>query len=195
MKYAGIDYSLSCPAMTVYDDDSNSYSFYYLYGIKSRVYDDINVHGKLLDTTSHSVSKDISDMSIHSSISRFTEIATFFLNVIRQEKVEVVFLEGYSLGSKGKVFSIAEHTAILKKTLYDNGVDTVIIPPTVIKKFATGKGNAKKEMMVDWFEKSEDVSDHIKQSLAYTQGKIKDTSPYTDLVDSYWTLMTGLNSF
>ncbi len=48
-------------------------------------------------------------------------------------------LEGYSFGSKGKVFHIAENTGILKYKIHNMGVPLEVIPPTTVKKFATGQ--------------------------------------------------------
>jgi crossover junction endodeoxyribonuclease RuvC len=54
-------------------------------------------------------------------------------------------IEGYSFGSKGaSVVSLGEFGGILR--MYASGIAdcTVEVPPTVLKKFITGKGNAKK---------------------------------------------------
>ncbi len=48
-----------------------------------------------------------------------------------------------------EVFLIAENTAILKYKIYQMDVPLITIPPTVIKKFYTTKGNATKEHMMD----------------------------------------------
>ena len=49
------------------------------------------------------------------------------------------------------VRSIAENTGLLKHKLYKIKVPTKPVPPTVIKKYATGKGNANKELMYEAF--------------------------------------------
>lgn len=60
------------------------------------------------------------------------------------------YLEGYSFGSKGQaVINIAEYGSLLRKMLIkqaniDANPEPIEIPPTVVKKFVTGKGNADK---------------------------------------------------
>ena len=57
--------------------------------------------------------------------------------------------------------------------------DYTLLPPSVIKKFATDKGNANKELMLDAFEKD----------TAANLAKIFDTtskSPVSDIADAYF---------
>ena len=61
--------------------------------------------------------------------------------------------------------------------------DTVV--PSVVKKFASGKGNADKQLMYDSFIK------HTKQDLLkmFDMGKLN--NPVTDIVDSYYIAKVG----
>ena len=90
------------------------------------------------------------------------------------------------MGSKGKVFHIAENTGILKYTLYKNKVKYATVPPTVVKKFASGKGNSKKEQMYEAFIK-ETGTDLIKL-LSYEKQL---GNPITDIVDSFYLAKYG----
>jgi len=61
-------------------------------------------------------------------------------------KPDVVVMEGYAMGIKGgRVFDIGEMGYSYKRILYKAGIETYIVAPTSMKKFVTGKGNAKKE--------------------------------------------------
>lgn len=58
------------------------------------------------------------------------------------------FIEGYSFGSFNKSNSMSkliELGGIIKYDLYCKKIPFIVVPPTVLKKFITGKGNAKKE--------------------------------------------------
>lgn len=71
-------------------------------------------------------------------------------------------LEGYSFGSRGRaVFSIAEWGGIARLVLVDRGVPFVEVAPAVLKKYATGRGNAPKpDMRMELFKRSGlDVAD------------------------------------
>ena len=57
--------------------------------------------------------------------------------------------EGYSFGSKGQaVISLGELGGIYRVALWEHGIRILEVPPGVLKKFATGNGNAKKEQMI-----------------------------------------------
>lgn len=62
---------------------------------------------------------------------------------------DLVVLEDYSYGSKGSsVFQIAEWGGVLRLTLHEMGFPVAFVPPTSLKAWATGKGNANKATMV-----------------------------------------------
>ena len=54
----------------------------------------------------------------------------------------MVALEDYAYGAKGRVFHIAENTGVLKYKLWQQSIPLDVVQPTKVKKFATGKGNA-----------------------------------------------------
>lgn len=58
-------------------------------------------------------------------------------------------MEGYALGSKFNREKLGELGGIVKLSWYRAmGTDPDIYPPTVLKKFLTGKGNATKDQML-----------------------------------------------
>lgn len=60
-----------------------------------------------------------------------------------------VFVEGYSFGSKGRsVFDIAELGGIVRMMLIEEFNSAALVPPTSLKKWVCGKGNAKKDLML-----------------------------------------------
>ena len=124
----------------------------------------------------------------YSEQERYDNIADFFLNKIplNNKKVPDIFIEDYSFGSTGRVFHIAENAGILKYKFWEVGYKFKAVPPTVIKKFATGKGNADKAKMYEAFknETGEDFSMLLNKNL--TLG-----SPVTDIVDSYYIAKYG----
>lgn len=73
---------------------------------------------------------------------------------IRQEVADyvpdgcVVALEGYAMGTKGKPFDKGELGGIVKIALYDRRLVSLIVPPTSLKRYATGNGSADKKAMV-----------------------------------------------
>lgn len=126
---------------------------------------------------------------------RFDNLSDIFMEYITNyasgNKIHV-FLEGYSYGSKGKVFHIAENTGILKHKLYMNGIGFTEVPPSNIKKWATGKGNANKELMEKHFNEQ-----HTKFKAPLREligmGKVKSSSPISDIIDSYYIVDYAYN--
>lgn len=182
MIIAGIDYSLRAPAMCIYHgidsftgekNDTFSFencSFFYLTDIKKYANDFIeNIHGKLFS-------------DVECDLSRYDSISEWALNLVLKYNCEQVALEGYSFGSKGKVFHIAENTGVLKYKFFQNSIPVDIIPPTTIKKYATGKGNSDKNDMHESFMAETDRNLH----KIITPMKKEVSNPVSDIVDSYY---------
>ena len=174
---------MTCPAITVADFDAPfSFTNCQLRYISEKVPKDglPNIVGKRLEEYT-------------SNEQRFDIISEWVLDCIQQttknEKCDAigVFIEDYSFGSKGKVFHIAENTGLLKHKLWRLGFPITTVPPTVIKKFAQGKGNATKEMMHDAF-----VKETRTPLMPIFQPKAESVgSPTGDLVDSFFICKYG----
>ena len=175
----GIDYSLNSPAICIADDnfDFNKCSFHFLTSKKKHI-------GKF--------GKNIFGYEIkeyNTPVERFSNISTWALDIIHKHKSNTakVFIEGYSFGSKGQaVFQIAENCGILKYRLQMSPsmlYDTIV--PSVVKKYASGKGNADKQLMYDSFK------EHTKKDLLkmFDMGKLN--NPVTDIIDSYYIAKVG----
>ena len=175
----GIDYSLNSPAICIAGDDFdfNKCSFHFLTSKKKH----IGKFGKNIFGYEHK--------EYNTPIERFTNISSWALDIIHKQREDTakVFIEGYSFGSKGQaVFQIAENCGILKyrlQLLPSILYDTVV--PSVVKKHASGKGNADKQLMYDSFK------DHTKQDLLkmFDMGKLN--NPVTDIIDSYYIAKVG----
>ena len=164
----GIDYSMSSPSICVHQGDSWSFAncaFHFLSSKKKYTFSDDSFHG-----TTH---KDFLTQE-----ERFNDIADWAISKIPD--ASKIFLEGYAFGAKGVVFHIGECTGVLKHKLHQRGLVAEVVPPSTIKKFATGKGNANKLLMHEFFVK--DVGLHIDKHFGC---KIGD-SPISDIVDSYF---------
>ena len=61
---------------------------------------------------------------------------------------------------------------------------TELIPPTVIKKFATGKGNASKEDMLEAWKNEPNNFELIQES----------GNPASDIIDSYFICKYGFEN-
>lgn len=175
-KKIGIDYSLNSPSVYIGDEDFNS--------------------GKVLcfRQTKKMETKDnvfLSDYPEYKTKEeRFYKLANICLSFINEhlgDMGKVVYLEGYAYGGSGNVFDIAEATSVLKQLLYHNGFEIRIVEPTVVKKSATGKGNANKFAMLEEFQKRRfDIkSKFVEGTIADITDK-KIPAPITDIIDAYF---------
>lgn len=59
---------------------------------------------------------------------------------------DLVVIEGYSYGSKGQaVINIGELGGVIRVALHELHLPVVEIPPACLKRYATGRGNASKD--------------------------------------------------
>jgi Holliday junction resolvasome RuvABC endonuclease subunit len=175
MVIAGIDYSLTSPAICVFDDIDGTMPFrfenctvYFLTAIQKhqKMYNG-NIIGEGM-------------FSHNTDCQRYHSISDWAIEVC--SGIDEVALEGYAFGAKGKVFNIAENTGILKYRLFELGIPIEVIPPSVIKKFATGKGNSNKDAMHESFLDETEI-DLI---TTMTPSRKKVANPVSDVVDAYY---------
>ena len=177
---AGVDYSLTSPAVCISEIINSSIEFenckfHYLKQTKSQ------------ETFDNFFAYEYPEYT--DDIERFTKLANWTIDCIRwyDGRVEHIYLEDYAFAATGRVFNIGENTGILKQHLRTHGFHYTTIPPTVIKKHATGKGNANKELMYETFLTETNVD--LQSRLTPKSTKI--ANPVSDIVDSYYICKTG----
>ena len=166
----GVDYSMTCPAACLYSDTPQFWIAH------DRVYPSFTALSTSVITTTE-------------MMPRAEFVAQQFIEWLRQRSnVRTVAIEDYAYSATGKVFHIGEHTGVLKYLLFQSGYTIKSIPPTVIKKFATGKGNADKSRMTQAFlnvyPPAEAWRSVFFPRTAQTASPAK--SPLSDIADAYW---------
>ena len=173
----GIDYSTASPCICVSVGDD--YDFHYLTRVKKLV--EYNESGKcafngyLLPKTKDFLSK----------THQYAHIMKWAMDIIDSYTIDHVYIEDYAFGATGKVFHIGENTGLLKHKLTRKEIPFTVVPPTVIKKEMIGKGNAKKEEIVEQF---------IKETEAPLFSLLDTTTmnPASDIADSYFICKYGM---
>ena len=170
----GIDYSMTCPAVCYYTPDLAQ--FWYSQGHETRIGLPIPNLAACYLTPKDTVSE------------RAAFLATYCVHWIKQFDPIRVWIEDYAFAATGRVFHIGENTGILKHFLDNESIAYTPVPPTVVKKFATGKGNADKHKMTDAFLRDYPPAvAWIRQFFPrYKDGQILAKSPLSDLADAYW---------
>lgn len=174
MLIAGIDYSMTCPCVCISTAGKtftfNTCEVHYLTQTNKYSGNFKNIHGSLFEVPTD-------------PYKRYDGISSWAYNLVKN--CDCIILEDYSMGSKGKVFHIAENTAFLKYKLYTNNKKFITLAPTSLKKYATGKGNSDKNIMYSFYEKEKNNID-LKKLFNIKGEKI--TSPISDIVDSFYLL-------
>ena len=172
----GIDYSMSCPAACSYEPTRfGAYvQFWYAHATKH-------------DVSFPQVTA-IELPEFFSVSKRAAFLASELLDWIGDRQTLQVWIEDYAFNATGRVFHIGENTGILKHYLDLRDITYTPVPPTVVKKFATSKGNADKYKMVDAFLKDyPPARDWITKFFPrYKPGAILAKSPLSDLADAYF---------
>lgn len=172
MNIAGLDWSITSPAICIADSNS-------LFR-----YEDCKIHffSKKADNTIQLFPYGpLTEWS--SQEERFHWYANWALDVLWWYGIKKVAIEGYAFGSSsGLVFNIGESTGALKQILWKKGIEFEIVPPTVVKKSACGKGNANKDKLKEQFE-LESGYKKLKEVLHETE---KQHNPSSDIIDSYF---------
>ena len=171
----GIDYSLSSPAICVCKGQFkfSNCKVYYLTNVKK--YEGNFYNGKINGRL---------HLPYTSETQRHDQISKWALSVINSS-IHNIFIEGYSFGSKGLVFNLAENMGTLKHKLYKLDKEFKSIVPGRVKKNATGKGNADKLKMYEQFVK--DTKINLMKEFEQT----KLNNPVTDVVDAYYVAKAG----
>lgn len=191
MKIAGIDYSMACPCICIHDTSNKPFGFRHckFYFVTDKKYlgegwITENIHVKYLNR------KDFND-----DIKRYSALSYWamqHLTPLHTRTIEHVALEGYSMGSRGKVFNIGENTGILKHNIRLHNIPLTIYAPKEIKMFAVNntpldftevnKNKIDKDHMYSIF--LDEVGVDLRAKL--TPKKKKIDSPVGDIVDSFY---------
>ena len=99
-----------------------------------------------------------------------------------------VWMEDYAYNAQGKVFHIGENGGVLKNKLWNAGYRVNVVPPTVVKKLATGRGNADKLAMYVAFTK--EIGIDLRNEFGSKAAGV--VSPFSDIADAFWIAKYGV---
>ena len=190
---AGIDYSLRSPAICIYtkENDDGLFDFdrcdcHYLLDSKRQRQSSAWTHG-----LGNLHPEEYPDYETDEE--RHEKLSAWAYQIV--QGCEEVFIEGYAFATSGTSYvrSMAENTGHFKQSLWKNKIKFTSIPPTVIKKFATDKGNSNKEGMYEAFIAEFSTPSDLKERLTPKAKSIK--NPVSDIVDSYFICKYGYEGF
>jgi len=87
--------------------------------------------------------------SVPQRLARFERLVADIERYLEEHDTELILIEGYAFGSKNsQQHKLAEFGGLLRWHLLDHCPRILEVPPACLKQFATGKGNAKKDMVM-----------------------------------------------
>jgi len=94
-------------------------------------------------------------------VDRLIYLATQVEMSIQRMDPDMVFLEGYAFAKGHQAHQLGEIGGQVRRLLRENRCLFQVVPPKTLKKYVTGKGNAKKEVMLHHTYKSWGVGDDV----------------------------------
>lgn len=169
---------MSSPAMCLYDREKGNFEFdnmlFYCYNSK-----------KSEPVVPHNIICEPYPKDYTCNEQRFSWLCDYFYDQIPPNREDVhIALEDYAMRAMGRVFTIGENTGVLKNKLWGEGYSFETYTPSEIKKYATGKGNANKDLMYKAFTERETIDLISIFGGRTSKGAIP--APVTDLVDAYF---------
>lgn len=169
MQFAGVDWSITSPAVTIIRNDSSIATVHAISPFDAEV----TLSNKNVIIHLHQYPLYVTEQE------RFRYLVDMFSPLL-QEPGTVVALENYAFSRQpARMMQIAECTGLLKDRLQSFVTPT----STTVKKFATGNGRAEKVDMLEAFER--ETGTDLFWLFGFRRTKsIK--QPLTDIADSYW---------
>lgn len=119
-----------------------------------------------LDTESLAYDCRLIQFKDKTGLPRLQLIAHCCSSVMEDWKPDLVAIEGYAFGNSHSLVTLVEIGTVIRLEALRRGCKIVEVAPTSLKKFVTGKGNAKKPDMAkaakelfDFSSKSDDIVD------------------------------------
>lgn len=116
--------------------------------------------------------------SYGSEMPRAMKLADDIETVVVAHSPDLAVIEGYAFGASHGLAVLVELGTLVRRSLITLQVPYIVVPPPTLKKFATGKGNAQKDLMLK----------EVFRRWAYD-------TPSNDLADAYWLAIYGLGAF
>lgn len=177
MIIMGIDPSINCTGICIYDTETNKHTYYM---IVSKCTKKMKEFKHEYITIKEYNKRDTNNGEYHikeynKSLNVF-DIAYYIESIMNYHEVDLVQMEGISYGSTGSaaLVDLAGLNFVIRLTLINYNIKFNILAPTAVKKFAVGNGSAEKNVMI--------------ASWKLLDKNIKDitTIKVDDLADSYF---------
>ena len=117
---------------------------------------------------------------------RAWELTNHIKTLVEEYNPDIIAMEGLAFGMRGDATRdlAGLQFVVVSRLRFEDNYDVEIYAPTTIKKVATGKGNAKKDMLIEC------LPNNIRE--IFDELGVKKTTGLRDLTDAYWIGRTAL---
>lgn len=163
MVIMGIDPSINCTGVCIYDTITGNNMYYMIVGKatkKMKEFDHENVIIRCYNKTIYT--DDIYTVKENKKTRNIIEICDYLKDIIHWHEPDKVFMEGISYGSTGSaaLVDLSGLNYCIRMMLFNEGTDYEILSPTSVKKFAVGNGSAEKDVIIaSWFKLDKNICD------------------------------------
>ena len=177
MTIMGIDPSINCTGVCIYNDSTNRHDYYMIVSkctkkMKDFRHDYVNI----IEYNKRESNKGEYYVKEYNKSANIHDICIILRDIIQHHEPDLIQMEGVSYGSRGSaaLVDLAGLNFAIRMTLLDEDIQYNILAPTTIKKFAVGNGSAEKDVMIaSWKKLDKNIS-----SI--------DTIKVDDLADSFF---------
>ena len=162
MIVIGIDPSINCTGVCVYDTITGNNMYYMIVGKTTKKMQKFeNERVKIKDYCKQTSTNDEYSIKENKKTANINNICDIIKDIIQWHEPEYVYMEGISYGSVSgsSLADLAGLNHCIRMTLIECNVDYTILAPTAVKKFAVGNGSAEKDVMIaSWKKLDKNIS-------------------------------------
>ena len=177
MVIMGVDPSINCTGVCIYNTANNSHIYYMICSKCTKKMKEFkNDHVNIIEYNKRESNKGEYHIKEYNKSANIYDICIILRDIIQHHEPDIVQMEGVSYGSRGSaaLVDLAGLNFAMRMTFMSENIQYNILAPTTIKKFAVGNGSAEKDVMIaSWKLLDKNITD------------IKDIK-VDDLADSYF---------
>ena len=156
MVTIGIDPSINCTGICVYNSLTNSHTYYMIVSKctkKMKAFSNDNIH--IIEYGKRESNKGEYQIKEYNKAQNIYDICVIVRDIVQLYEPDLVQMEGISYGSVGSaaLADLAGLNFAIRMTLLCEELPFNILAPTTVKKFAVGNGGAEKDVMIASWKK------------------------------------------
>ena len=162
MIVMGIDPSINCTGICVYNTTTNDCEYFMIIGKMTKKqmlfhHDKI----KICNYNKETFTEDSYSIKEQKKTKNIVSICKYIKNIINRFNPDMIYMEGISYGSTSSsaLVDLAGLNYCIRNIFIECGVNFEILSPTSVKKFAVGNGGVEKDVMIaSWKKLDKNIS-------------------------------------